>query len=56
MTTAKPKLLTADDLLRLYGQGVKGELIPGGAARDDGSRNKTREDSNSPRGQDGRPR
>ena len=29
MTTAKPKLLTADDLLRLYGQGVKGELIRG---------------------------
>ena len=29
MTTAKPKLLTADDLLRLYSQGVKGELIRG---------------------------
>ena len=29
MTTAKPKLLTADDLLRLYSKGVKGELIRG---------------------------
>ena len=29
MTTAKPKLLTADDLLRLYSQGVRGELIRG---------------------------
>ena len=29
MTTAKPKLLTADDLLRLYSEGVKGELIMG---------------------------
>lgn len=29
MTTAKPKLMTADDLLRLYGKGVKGELIRG---------------------------
>ena len=29
MTTAKPKLLTADDLLRLYGKGVRGELIRG---------------------------
>ena len=29
MTTTKPKLLTADDLLRLDGQGVKGELIRG---------------------------
>lgn len=29
MATAKNKLLTAEDLLRLYGQGVKGELIDG---------------------------
>lgn len=29
MTTAKNKLLTAEDLLRLHGQGVKGELIEG---------------------------
>ena len=29
MTTAKNKLLTAEDLLRLHGQGVKGELIDG---------------------------
>ena len=29
MTTAKPKLLTADDLLRLYSKGVRGELIRG---------------------------
>ena len=29
MTTAKKKLLTADDLLELYGKGVKGELIRG---------------------------
>ena len=29
MTTVKPKLLTADDLLRLYSKGVKGELIRG---------------------------
>ena len=29
MTTANPKLLTADDLLRLYSKGVKGELIRG---------------------------
>ena len=29
MTTAKQGLLTADDLLRLYSQGVKGELIRG---------------------------
>ncbi len=29
MTTAKTELLTADDLLRLYGEGVRGELIRG---------------------------
>ena len=29
MTTTKPKLLTADDLLRLDSQGVKGELVRG---------------------------
>ena len=29
MTTIKQGLLTADDLLALYGQGVKGELIKG---------------------------
>ena len=29
MATTKPKLLTADDLLRLYSQGVNGELIRG---------------------------
>ena len=29
MTTAGPQLLTADDLLRLYGKGVRGELIRG---------------------------
>ena len=29
MATAKNKLLTAEDLLRLHGQGVKGELIDG---------------------------
>ncbi len=28
-TTKKPKLLTADDLLRLYSKGVRGELIRG---------------------------
>ena len=28
-TTTKPKLLTADDLLKLDGEGVKGELIMG---------------------------
>ena len=29
MTTTKPELLTADDLLRLYTEGVRGELIRG---------------------------
>ena len=29
MATTMTKLLTADDLLRLYGQGVRGELIQG---------------------------
>ena len=29
MSTTKPKLLTADDLLRLYAEGVNGELIRG---------------------------
>ena len=29
MTTTQPKLLTADDLLRLHSEGVKGELIMG---------------------------
>ena len=29
MTTAKTKLLTADDLLRLHSKGVKGELVQG---------------------------
>ena len=29
MTTARPKLMTAADLLRLYSKGVKGELIRG---------------------------
>ena len=29
MTTTETKLLTADDLLRLYSQGVRGELIRG---------------------------
>ena len=29
MTTTKPHLLTADDLLRLHSEGVKGELIMG---------------------------
>ena len=29
MTTAGPQLLTADDLLRLYSKGVRGELIRG---------------------------
>ena len=29
MTTVKPKLLTADDLLRLHSRGVKGELVRG---------------------------
>ena len=29
MTTEKTKLLTADDLMELYGKGVKGELIRG---------------------------
>ena len=29
MTTTKPKLLTADDLLRLDAEGIKGELIRG---------------------------
>ena len=29
MTTTQPKLLTADDLLRLHGEGVRGELIRG---------------------------
>ena len=29
MTTPKTKLLTADDLLRLYSRGVRGELIRG---------------------------
>ena len=29
MTTAMPKLLTADDLLRRHGKGVRGELIRG---------------------------
>ena len=29
MTTAETKLLTADELLRLYGRGVRGELIRG---------------------------
>ena len=29
IAATKPKLLTADDLLRLYSQGVRGELIRG---------------------------
>ena len=29
MTTPKTKLLTADDLLRLYSQDVRGELVRG---------------------------
>ena len=29
MTTTKPQLLTADDLLRLHSEGVKGELVMG---------------------------
>ena len=29
MTTIETRLLTADDLLRLYGEGVRGELIRG---------------------------
>ena len=29
VTTTRPKLLTADDLLRLYSKGVRGELIRG---------------------------
>ena len=29
MTTAKPKLITAEDLLRLDSQGFRGELIRG---------------------------
>ena len=29
MTTQKTKLLTADDLLRLYSQGIRGELVRG---------------------------
>ena len=29
MTTVKPESLTADDLLRLHGKGVKGELVRG---------------------------
>ena len=29
MTTTQPKLLTADDLLRLHSEGVRGELIRG---------------------------
>ena len=29
MVTARPKLLTADDLLKLYSKGVRGELIRG---------------------------
>ena len=29
MMTTETKLLTAGDLLRLYSQGVRGELIPG---------------------------
>ena len=29
MTTTREKLLTADDLLRLDGEGVRGELIRG---------------------------
>ena len=29
MVTARPKLLTADDLLRLHSEGVRGELIRG---------------------------
>ncbi len=29
MTTTKPKLLTADDLMSLSGQGVRGELVRG---------------------------
>ena len=29
MTTTRAKLLTADDLLRLHGEGIKGELIKG---------------------------
>ena len=35
MTTTNTELLTANDLLRLYSQGVRGELIRGGALQDD---------------------
>ena len=33
MTTTETRLLTADDLLRLYSEGVRGELIRGCSAR-----------------------
>ena len=38
MTTAKGRLLTDDDLLRLYREGVRGELV-GGALRNCGCGN-----------------
>ena len=38
MTTTKPKLITADELLQLYSKGVRGELIRGVLLRDDGIR------------------
>ena len=34
MTTTKQELLTAADLLRLYSQGVRGELIRGVLCQD----------------------
>ena len=35
IANAGTKRLTADDLLRLYSEGVRGELIRGGAPRND---------------------
>ena len=42
MARPKEKLLTADDLLRLESEGIRGELIRGGALRDGANSSKTR--------------
>ena len=48
MTTTKRKLLTADDLLRLYSQGVRGELIGGVLCETQDSKNSSLDTPSTP--------
>ena len=45
MSTTKPKLLTADDLLRLYSRRGQRGIDKGGIVRDYASRVQTRQDT-----------